>query len=58
MRRVAALLLLLQNHAAALAPPVVKAADVAASGLASMARMPVGDRARIKISWRLRIRPR
>ena len=40
MRRIAALLLL-QNHAAALAPPVVKAADVAASGLASMARMPV-----------------
>ena len=39
-RRIAALLLL-QNHAAALAPPVVKAADVAASGLASMARMPV-----------------
>ena len=38
-RRIAALLLL--QHAAALAPPVVKAADVAASGLASMARMPV-----------------
>ena len=38
-RRIVALLLL--QHAAALAPPVVKAADVAASGLASMARMPV-----------------
>ena len=37
--RIAALLVL--QHAAALAPPVVKAADVAASGLASMARMPV-----------------
>ena len=56
VRGIAALLVL--QHAAALAPPVVKAADVAASGLASMARMPVGDRARIKISWRLRIRPR
>ena len=37
--RIAALLLLLK-HAEALAPPVVKPADVAVSGFASMARMP------------------
>ena len=39
MARFAALLVLLRQHTSALAPPVVKPADVAVSGFASMARM-------------------